>query len=41
MANKGPLFYTQDRVGQNGKHFKIFKLRSMIINAEKLWCLRF
>jgi len=35
MANKGPLFYTQERVGHNGKHFKIFKLRSMIINAEK------
>lgn len=35
MANRGPLFYTQIRVGHNGKHFKIFKLRSMIINAEK------
>ena len=35
FANKGPLFYTQQRVGINGKPFKIFKLRSMIINAEK------
>ena len=35
IANKGPLFYTQLRVGHNGKHFKIYKLRSMIINAEK------
>ena len=35
FANKGPLFYTQQRVGINGKHFKIFKLRSMIVNAEK------
>ena len=35
FANKGPLFYTQERVGRNGKNFKIFKLRSMITNAEK------
>lgn len=35
MANKGPMFYTQDRVGKKGKHFKIYKLRSMVINAEK------
>ncbi|RXR17740.1 exopolysaccharide biosynthesis polyprenyl glycosylphosphotransferase [Flavobacterium amnicola] len=34
MANRGPLFYTQDRVGKNGAVFKIYKLRSMIINAE-------
>ena len=35
IANKGPLFYTQERVGQNGKPFEIVKLRSMIVNAEK------
>ncbi len=35
FANKGPLFYSQQRVGINGKHFKIYKLRSMIVNAEK------
>ena len=34
-GNRGPLFYTQTRVGQNGKHFKIYKLRSMVVNAEK------
>ncbi len=34
IANKGPLLYTQDRVGKNGRIFKIYKLRSMIINAE-------
>ncbi|MES2812696.1 MAG: exopolysaccharide biosynthesis polyprenyl glycosylphosphotransferase [Bacteroidota bacterium] len=34
IANQGPLFYTQDRVGKNGAIFKIYKLRSMIINAE-------
>ena len=35
LGNPGPLFYTQTRVGKNGEHFKIYKLRSMIINAEK------
>lgn len=34
FANKGPLFYSQYRVGKNGKVFKIYKLRSMIVNAE-------
>ena len=35
FSNRGSLFYTQVRVGQNGKSFKIFKFRSMIANAEK------
>lgn len=35
LANRGPVFYTQMRVGKNGKHFKIYKLRSMVANAEK------
>ncbi len=35
FANRGPLFYTQTRVGRNGKHFKIYKLRSMVTDAEK------
>ncbi|MBV1923705.1 MAG: sugar transferase [Flavobacteriaceae bacterium] len=35
FANKGPLFYFQERVGRNGKPFKIYKLRSMVVNAEK------
>lgn len=35
VANRGPLLYTQERVGRKGKCFKIYKLRSMVINAEK------
>ncbi|MHA7842804.1 MAG: sugar transferase [Winogradskyella sp.] len=35
LGNKGPLFYIQERIGRNGKPFKIVKLRTMIINAEK------
>ncbi|OWW26826.1 exopolysaccharide biosynthesis protein [Zobellia sp. OII3] len=33
--NKGPLFYTQKRVGLHGKEFKIYKFRSMVVDAEK------
>lgn len=35
IANRGPLFYFQERVGKNGKIFKIIKFRTMIRNAEK------
>ncbi len=34
LEDGGPIFFTQDRVGQGGKVFKVFKFRSMIINAE-------
>ncbi|MEM7531807.1 MAG: sugar transferase [Chloroflexota bacterium] len=30
----GPLFYQQQRVGQHGKPFTIFKFRSMVVDAE-------
>lgn len=29
------IFYTQERIGKNGKKFKIIKLRSMVINADE------
>ncbi|RXT58691.1 sugar transferase [Lacticaseibacillus chiayiensis] len=32
--NKGPLFFKQVRIGQNGKEFKIYKFRSMAVDAE-------
>lgn len=35
LGNRGNLFYTQKRVGKNGKVFKIVKFRTMIKNAEK------
>ncbi len=33
--NKGPLFYNQKRVGLHGEEFKIYKFRSMVVDAEK------
>ncbi|MGJ5640800.1 sugar transferase [Formosa sp. S-31] len=35
FANRGPLFYTQERVGRHGKPFNIVKFRTMVVNAEK------
>ena len=35
IANKGRLFYTQERVGQNGNIFKIYKFRTMGKNSEQ------
>jgi exopolysaccharide biosynthesis polyprenyl glycosylphosphotransferase len=35
LGNRGPLFYVQERVGKNGKVFKIIKYRTMVTNAEK------
>lgn len=34
IGNKGKLFYTQERVGKNGKVFNILKFRTMIKDAE-------
>lgn len=32
---KGPIFFAQTRVGKNGKEFKMYKIRSMCIDAEE------
>ena len=34
--NKGPLFFKQTRIGKNGRPFKIYKFRSMIVNADEI-----
>ncbi|WP_433833625.1 exopolysaccharide biosynthesis polyprenyl glycosylphosphotransferase [Flavobacterium anhuiense] len=34
FANKGSLFYTQERVGRNGVVFEIYKFRTMTENSE-------
>ena len=33
--NDGSLFYTQLRIGKNGKQFKMHKFRSMCMNADE------
>ena len=32
----GPLFYSQDRIGKDGKHFKMYKFRSMVVGADEI-----
>ncbi|MGN6638040.1 MAG: sugar transferase [Mucilaginibacter sp.] len=34
-TSAGPAFYQQERLGKNGRPFKIYKFRSMYINSEK------
>ena len=35
IQSPGPIFFSQTRVGKNGKKFKIFKFRSMYLDAEE------
>ena len=35
IDSKGPAFYVQKRIGLNGKLFKIYKFRTMIVGADK------
>lgn len=35
-TDKGPVFYTQQRLTRNGKMFSIYKFRTMVVNAEKM-----
>jgi lipopolysaccharide/colanic/teichoic acid biosynthesis glycosyltransferase len=44
LTSKGPIFYTQERIGQHGRPFRFIKFRTMIVNAENvgagILCLR-
>lgn len=34
LTDGGPAFYAQPRIGRNGRIFKVYKLRSMFVDAE-------
>lgn len=36
FTSKGPVFFRQERLGKNGRVFKILKFRTMVVNAEKI-----
>lgn len=36
LDSEGPVFYRQERVTTNGKHFRIHKFRTMVSNADKI-----
>jgi len=35
LSSPGPVFYRGERIGKNGKPFKIFKFRTMVVGAEE------
>ncbi|HKM01638.1 MAG TPA: sugar transferase [Sedimentibacter sp.] len=35
IESKGPVLFSQERIGKNGRHFKIYKFRSMYLDAEQ------
>ena len=34
--DNGPIFFTQERIGKNGKIFKMYKFRTMVVGAEDI-----
>jgi exopolysaccharide biosynthesis polyprenyl glycosylphosphotransferase len=36
LNSRGPIFYSQERVGLDGRVFRVFKFRTMYVDAEKM-----
>lgn len=36
LTSKGPVFYRGPRIGRNGKPFRIFKFRTMVVDADRI-----
>lgn len=36
LESKGPVVFTQKRIGKDEKEFNMYKLRSMVVNAEEI-----
>ncbi|MBS7262680.1 MAG: sugar transferase [Eubacteriales bacterium] len=36
LTDRGPVFYNAERLGKNGKRFKMYKFRSMFVNAPDI-----
>ncbi len=36
LTSRGPIFYCQKRIGQHGQHFYAWKMRTMVVNADKV-----
>jgi exopolysaccharide biosynthesis polyprenyl glycosylphosphotransferase len=36
LDSRGPVFFRQRRVGRHGEHFRLFKFRTMVQNADEL-----
>ena len=36
VQSPGPIFYAQTRIGRNGRRFKFYKFRTMVVGADKM-----
>jgi Undecaprenyl-phosphate galactose phosphotransferase WbaP len=36
LDSRGPVFYSQSRIGRNGRKFRAWKFRSMVLNADAM-----